>query len=90
MGKSVLMITGIVIILLVVVLVWGFMTNWGKSFDGSGATQYCYNACVDLDRDKYCTRNLIVDFDGSTWRNTNCNTLSMNEVTGLCEEIKCP
>jgi hypothetical protein len=73
------------------VLIWGFSTNWGKSFNASDANTYCYSVCVQGDMEKYCTPNLIVHFqDGSSMKDVNCHVLSLNQVTPSCSSIICP
>ena len=91
MKKMLIAIVLIIVLAVAGVLIWGSVTNWGKSFDGEEASRYCYTACVNLDRDKYCIPDLIVSFnDGRAWADVNCDMLSMNQVSPPCEDIECP
>ncbi len=90
--KKIFFISIVVLLFAIIItLSWGLTTNWGKSFDGEKASRYCYTACVDLDRAKYCTPNLIVHLqDGQIWKNVNCKILVMNKIAGPCSDIECP
>jgi len=79
-----------VLIGVVSLLVWGSTTNWGKSFNAEEASRYCYTLCVNLDKIKYCTPNLIVNFEGGKWENVNCANLVSNNIAGSCSQIECP
>ena len=94
----------IIIILFIIgmasLLIWGFSTNWGKSFDGESVARYCYTACVKKDIEKYCVPNLIVHYNaanspnyGAIAKDISCYNLAMQVEDRLvtpCQDIKCP
>jgi len=97
MSKWVLIVFVFLVIVIVGILIWGFTTNWWKSFDDEAVSRYCYTACVNLDKEQYCTPNLIVHFKasnspnyGSTWENVNCKDLAINGAFSPCQDISCP
>jgi len=100
MKKLIWFVLILLLIGIVSALVWGFTTNWWKSFDGESVARYCYTACVNLDKEKYCTPNLIVRYEsanspnyGATVEDVSCYNLAMQVEDRLvtpCSDIKCP
>ena len=80
----------IIVLTIAVLVYWGITTNWGKSFDAEEASRYCYTACVERDRIKYCTPDIIVNFEHSKWGNVSCHDLEMNNISHQCPDISCP
>lgn len=84
----------ILIVGIVSLIVWGILTNWGKSFNAEEASRYCYTACLNQDRENYCTPNLIVKSEewGGKAENINCKNLIISGIISLspCQDINCP
>ena len=90
------LIIALAIIIIAVILIWGFYTNWGfsiylwKSFSAQEARGYCAQACKDLDKGKFCESEMKVYFDdGSGIGDATCKDLVMNKRAESCPEIIC-
>tara|TARA_B100001964_G_C13958039_1_gene476375 strand:+ start:415 stop:696 length:282 start_codon:yes stop_codon:yes gene_type:complete len=92
--KKWLWIFFVLIVLVVGILGWGIATNWWSPFntmDAEEAGRYCYTACVENSRDRYCIPDLSVYLDdGQIWEGVSCENLAMNERVQSCIEIECP
>lgn len=97
MGRGIWIFFALLIVVIGILLVWGYATNWWRSFDSESVSRYCYTACVNVDKKKFCTPNLIVHDTasnspnyGSTMKDISCANLAVNHYAQLCPDITCP
>jgi len=87
------LIIGIVVILILAIGIGSYFIFFdrGISLDYSGADTYCSQACSNVDIEKFCKKNLMIDGgdegNNPTIMDTNCMGMVMNSITEECQAI---